>query len=153
MLCVAGSLLLTGCKKPGVVEEKPEAPSPQTELPVPERLPPQGEAPSAPPPVRKVMDEEVKSRWKAVEITVEEKKEEGGQSFTVEIPLVHLTVEMTVTSTFLISWGLLTSYWEVLTASSIACAGSILMPMELLIVKIIVLQIKISNRKTMIQMV
>jgi hypothetical protein len=87
MLCVAGSLLLTGCKKSGVVEEKPEASSSQTELPVPQSLPPQGEAPPAPAPIRQVMDSEVATRWRAVEIAVEEKKEEGGQTFTVEIPL------------------------------------------------------------------
>jgi hypothetical protein len=87
ILCIAGTFLLTGCKKPGVVEEKPEAPSPQTELPVPQGLPVQGEAPSAPPAVRQVLDEQVGSRWKGVEITVKEKKEEGAQTFTVEIPL------------------------------------------------------------------
>jgi hypothetical protein len=87
MLCVAGSLFLTGCKKPGVVEEKPEVSGAQTELPVPQGLPPQGEAPPAPAPIRQVMDSEVSTRWRALEITVEEKKEEGGQTFTVEIPL------------------------------------------------------------------
>jgi hypothetical protein len=87
LICVTGTLLLFGCKKAGVVEEKPEAPGPQTELSVPQSLPPQGEAPSAPAPVRKVVDSDVSSRWTAVEITVEEKKEEGGQTFKVEIPL------------------------------------------------------------------
>jgi hypothetical protein len=87
LMCVAGTLFLFGCKKPGVVEETPEVPAPQTELPVPPNIPPQGEAPPAPAPVRAIVESDVGSRWKAVEITVEEKKEEGGQTFKVEIPL------------------------------------------------------------------
>jgi len=84
---VAGILFLFGCKKSGVVEEKPEAPGPQAQLSVPQNLPPQGEALQAPTPVRPIVDADVTMRWKAVEITVEEKKEEGGQTFKVEIPM------------------------------------------------------------------
>jgi len=85
LLAAAVALLLTGCKKPSVVEDQPEPPAPQTEIPVPQSLPPGGEA-ITPAPQRTVLDEEVGTRWQSVEITVTEKAE-GGASYTVEIPL------------------------------------------------------------------
>ncbi len=82
-----GALLMTvSCKKEGVVEESAAPPAPRTAVPVPESIPVEGDPSIQPAPIRQVLDEEVGARWKAVEITVTEKKE-GGAVFTAEIPL------------------------------------------------------------------
>ena len=89
----AGAILLFGgCKKPGVeierADSRPEPPPPITEPVVPAPGGGGGDvpAPAQPPAVRAVMDEDVNSRWKAVEITITEKKD-GGEILKVEIPL------------------------------------------------------------------
>jgi len=85
LMAVTGFAVLLGCKQPNVAEDRPEPPPPATEVPVPSAMPP-GDESIVPTPVRTILDSEVGSRWKAVEITVTEKSE-GGKSFTVEIPL------------------------------------------------------------------
>ena len=89
ILAAAALFFFSGCDKAGVVDEPQEAPPPMSGDPnaVPSPgLPLQGDASLQPETVRAVLDEEVSARWKAVEITVVETKEEG-QEFKVEIPL------------------------------------------------------------------
>ena len=82
-----GALLLTiSCKKEGVVDESAAPPAPRTQVPVPEGIPMEGDPSLQPAPIRQVLDEEVGSRWKGVEVTVTEKKE-GGAVFKAEIAL------------------------------------------------------------------
>ncbi len=86
IIAVFGASTLLGCKKPNVTEDRPPEPSvPSPEVPVPSSMPP-GDASVVPTPVRSILDEEVGTRWKSVEITVSEKSE-GGKVFKVEIPL------------------------------------------------------------------
>ncbi|MDB4285508.1 DUF2155 domain-containing protein [bacterium] len=87
VIVAAGALFLSAaCKKPGVVEEQQEPPAPQAEIPVPQGIPAAGDPSIQPAPVRQVIDQDVGSRWKGVEITVAEKTE-GGAEYKVEIAL------------------------------------------------------------------
>jgi hypothetical protein len=86
VMALGAFFLTTACKKSGVVDDVPEPPAPQAEIPVPGNVPLQGDPSLQPAPVRQVLDEEVGSRWKGVEITIVEKKE-GGETFLVEVAL------------------------------------------------------------------
>ena len=86
VLAVGALLTTAACKKEGVVEETAQPRSTRSDIPVPSNMPVEGDPSIQPAPIRQVLDEQVASRWKAVEITVEEKKE-GGATFTSEIPL------------------------------------------------------------------
>jgi hypothetical protein len=88
ILAAGALLLLAGCDRAGVQEDVQEdVVRPIDPNVVPPPGPPlQGDPSIQPAPVRTVLDEKVGDRWKAVEITVAEKKE-AGQEFKIEIPI------------------------------------------------------------------
>ena len=87
ILAAAALFFFAGCDRAGIQDDVPDAvPGPMTEDPGAPGPQLQGDPSLQPATVRTVLDKEVSARWKAVEITVAETKEEG-QEFKVEIPL------------------------------------------------------------------